>query len=250
MIEINKTPIIEIPQNIKNFYIIIIGLLVIYSIYYQIKYKQPIEKFKPQPQPRKKKFNKLKKSKKQIEKFDDFNKQYDENIEKLKKIQRDEEDKDLRKYNEALTKYMEFEKNKKLSINLLDIGNSLESGLADLTTEIGDKLNPAPEQFKGHPVKTMELKTNRFTRSKIDNTELVEGFRDNKNEKNDDNGIIKYVLDTTQYYTKTAYDEYGKTAMDKFTDVTGIMIKDEYLIPSGILMITIGFGLFFIDISV
>ena len=58
-------------------------------------------------------------------------------------------------------------------------------------------------------------------------------------------GFLQYVLDTIKNINNT----YIKSYLNNFGSLFGIMTNDDNLVSSGIIMIIISLGLFFINIT-
>jgi len=210
------------------------------------------------------------------------------------KTRKEKEDKEIQKYNKILNEHLEAEKKKRLSINLLDIGNNIENGMVNILESVGGYFAGNTPYYSSNSKKISNfdnlienkkldnnLSLGNYLYKPLNNTETilqnVESFKNktknknkgkkktnvtlnkrlnklnikNKNSKTKKKlkdlikGFIQYILDTV----KSINNIYIKSYINNFGYMFGIMTNDDNLVSSGIIMIIISLGLFFINIT-
>lgn len=195
------------------------------------------------------------------------NEAYMSEMSRLKKQYTDFENKKLTVYNKALTDNIEAEKKNRYNINLLNIGNNIEKGLVNIVQDLGEVIEGnINEGFASYTNRRRKAIAKISNEGKLEDWEgrdgkvgltsnnKIEGFantsiktsKKNKTNKNDPLDIAKdfleYMLTTVK---DVSFNIGGKIAKD----LLKVLTKDENMISSGILMLIVSVGLYFIDIS-
>lgn len=211
---------------------------------------------------------------------------YENEVKKSKKILYEQEKDKLTDYIDAYKKYNETQKIKATNIDLLDVGNKIESGIIDLTYKIYNVINNANANMNknennennknnnnNNPDKNNNMNRNLNNANNLNNKNKLiktnEKFNNvNDNENNDKN--TNNTNDNDKTYDK--FDFKRKTKKNKkynnyveyvfnimleiyeyiviyAVNILGIELTEDNMIPSGILLIIIASGLFFIDLS-
>ena len=199
---------------------------------------------------------------------------YMSEMSRLTKQYTDFENKKLTVYNKALADNIEAEKKNRYNINLLNIGNNIEKGLVNIVEELGEVIernnNNTEEGFASYTNRRRKAVAKISNEGKLEDWEgrdgkvgltsnnKIEGFantetksnnkniKKNKSNKNDPLDIAKDFL---EYMLTTVKDVSLSVGGETAKDLLKVLTKDENMISSGILMLIISIGLYFIDIS-
>ncbi len=250
--------------QLYKYYFFVVGIMFIYAIYYRLKYKKERiikENFEdPEPENKqtitelqKEKDELLSSVKKDINIMD--NNLYVDNVEKSKKMLYEEEQDKIEDYKKAYEKYNEEEKIKATNIDLLDMGNKIESGIMDLTYKIYnliDKSNAEDAKYSSI--------ANNEDNSILNKPAAIENFTlktrpDSKTpqyeiNKNKNNNKVKNKKYTNYFdYVFSVINDIFLYVVNYSTRITGIELDENNMMPAGLLLILISGSLFFIDIS-
>jgi hypothetical protein len=204
---------------------------------------------------------------------DTENNSYLSEMSKLTKQYTDFENKKLTVYNQALSDNIEAEKKNRYNINLLNIGNNIEKGLVNIVEDLGEVIegpsNNTEEGFASYTNRRRKAVAKMSNEGKLEDwegrdgkvgltpTNKVEGFANNgtksnktsKKNKSNKNDPLDIAKDFLEYMLTTVKDVSLNVGGETAKDLLKVLTKDENMISSGILMLIVSIGLYFIDIS-
>ena len=188
---------------------------------------------------------------------------------------------DIKKYNQAFTDYINYQKEQEKKISLLDVGKMAEDGIYSIfdlknegfqnNEENNININEYDNDVNDVDENDIDINDNNdndnieegfdIFEGKFKNKNAREDFEDkkgkvskssNQGEEDDDNDLddklfkyLKYVANTVFAFVKKYYDNYGKNIFD----IDKIMKDNNTMIGGGILFVIISMGLYFIDIT-
>ena len=193
---------------------------------------------------------------------------------RLTKQYTDFENKKLTVYNKALADNIEAEKKNRYNINLLNIGNNIEKGLVNIVEDLGEVIeghsNNTEEGFASYTNRRRKAVAKISNEGKLEDWEgrdgkvgltsnnKIEGFantetksnnKNSKKNKSNKNDPLDIAKDFLEYMLTTVKDVSLSVCGETAKDLLKVLTKDENMISSGILMLIISVGLYFIDIS-
>ena len=198
---------------------------------------------------------------------------YMSEMSRLTKQYTDFENKKLTVYNKALADNIEAEKKNRYNINLLNIGNNIEKGLVNIVEDLGEVIeghsNNTEEGFASYTNRRRKAVAKISNEGKLEDwegrdgkvgltpTNKVEGFansesktsKNSKKNKSNKNDPLDIAKDFLEYMLTTVKDVSLSVGGETAKDLLKVLTKDENMISSGILMLIISIGLYFIDIS-
>ncbi len=188
------------------------------------------------------------------------------------------EDVRIKAYNKAYQRYLDIKKENITNIDLLSVGEDIESGMINLLEEVGNtwsgkKNESIVENFrnkssnKSSSVSALNnyvstLNNNNATsdndtslnksvtlNQRLNKVMGNENNTDNNTKNNKGNGSITDFVDYTLKTIQSFMDNYGTIYLGKFKNIANVITKGENMVPAGVLLIIISMGLYFIDIS-
>lgn len=182
-------------------------------------------------------------------------KNYKNEISKLEDQFRKQENSKLIAHNKALSDYLDSQKKENYNINLLDIGTQVQDGLVNLFEGLNNVISEE-EGFVGTDSRRDILCRNidaadgsydvqTCTKDKF---EAFSNSNNTKNRKNTQDSMDK-AIGFFQYTFDSVLELFGYLSGKTGQSIIGILLRGDNLIASGIIMLIVSIGLYFIDIS-
>jgi hypothetical protein len=205
-------------------------------------------------------------------------KNYRNEISKLEDQFRKQENSKLVAHNKALSDYLDSQKKENYNINLLDIGTQVENGLVNLFEGLNNVISEEDEdEDEDEDKRGIEREGFIGTSSRRDiqcrnidaadgahdvetcTKDRVEAFSDSNNTKTNNNKKTKTKTKTNdsmdkamgffQYTLDSVLELIGYFSGKTGQNIIGLLLRGDNLIASGIIMLIVSVGLYFIDIS-
>ena len=186
-------------------------------------------------------------------------KNYKNEISKLEDQFRKQENSKLVAHNKALSDYLDSQKKENYNINLLDIGTQVQDGLVNLFEGLNNVISEEEEGerdegFVGTDTRRdLQCRNIDIADGKHDvetcTKDTFEGFSGNSKQKKKASESMDKAMGFFQYTLDSVLELIGYFSGKTGQNIIGLLLRGDNLIASGIIMLIVSVGLYFIDIS-